>query len=165
MKRSLYSTATVRLRPTCRTDKAEEWSFRYDISPSFRYFAAMKISWVLILFILLLGSCYQPERNCEEFKTGTFTFTTEIDGEEKTTTFIRSGDIEIDFFEGKSDTSSVRWLNKCEYIVKKINPKSMAEEKSIHMKILSTEQNSYTFEYSIVGDSRKSRGTAIKIKP
>ena len=33
------------------------------------------------------------------------------------------------------------------------------------MKILSTEQNSYTFEYSIVGDSRKSRGTAIKIKP
>lgn len=117
------------------------------------------------MLILLLTACYQPERNCKQFKTGTFTFTTEINGEEKTTTFIREGDREIDFYEGKSDTSSVRWLNDCEYIVKKINPKSMAEEKSIHMKILSTDQNSYTFEYSIVGDSRKSRGTAIKIKP
>lgn len=125
----------------------------------------MRISWVIIVLMLLLTACYQPERNCRNFKTGTFTFTTEINGEEKTTTFVREGSIEIDFFEGKSDTSSVRWLNDCEYIVKKINPRSKAEEKSIHMKILSTEQNSYTFEYSIVGDSRKSRGTAIKIKP
>ncbi|MBT8205046.1 MAG: DNA topoisomerase IV [Eudoraea sp.] len=125
----------------------------------------MRMSCITIVLILLLTACYQPERNCKQFKTGTFTFTTEINGEEKTTTFIREGDREIDFYEGKSDTSSVRWLNDCEYIVKKINPKSMAEEKSIHMKILSTDQNSYTFEYSIVGDSRKSRGTAIKIKP
>ena len=125
----------------------------------------MRISRVFIVLMMLLTACYQPERNCMNFKTGTFTFTTEINGEEKTTTFVREGSIEIDFFEGKSDTSSLRWLNNCEYIVKKINPKSKAEEKSIHMKILSTEQNSYTFEYSIVGDSRKSRGTAIKIKP
>jgi len=118
------------------------------------------------LFVLgfCLASCYQPERNCKEFKTGTFSFTAMIDGEEQTTTFIRDEAIEIDYFEGKQDTSSIRWLNDCEYIVKKINPKSRAEEKSIHMKILSTEGNSYTFEYSIVGSSQKSRGTAIKIK-
>jgi hypothetical protein len=119
----------------------------------------------LCVIVLSLASCYQPERNCKEFKTGTFSFTAAIDGEEKTTTFIRDEAIEIDFYEGKQDTSSVRWLNDCEYIVKKINPKSRAEEKSIHMKILSTEGNSYTFEYSIVGSSQKSRGTAIKIKP
>ena len=118
-----------------------------------------------IVLILLLTACYQPERNCKQFKTGTFTFTAEIDGEEMTTTFMREGDSEISFFKGKSDTASVRWLNDCEYIVKNINPKSMAEEKSIHFKILSTDQNSYTFEYSFVGDSRKSRGTAIKINP
>lgn len=117
------------------------------------------------LLTLLLGACYQPERNCKAFKTGTFTFSAVIDGDEKTTTFVRDDSIEVDYFEGKQDTSSIRWLNDCEYIVKKINPKSRAEEKSIHMKILSTDGNSYTFEYSIVGSSQKSRGTAIKIKP
>ena len=118
----------------------------------------------LLVLSLILGSCYQPERNCKAFKTGTFTFTALIDGEEKTTTFVRDEAIEIDYFEGKQDTSSIRWLNDCEYIVKKINPKSRTEEKSIHMKILSTDGNSYTFEYSIVGSSQKSRGKAIKIK-
>lgn len=115
--------------------------------------------------LILLASCYQPERNCKDYKTGTFSFTTEIEGEEKTTTFVRNEGIQIEYFEGKSDTSSIRWLNDCEYIVKNLNPRSKAEEKSIHMKILSTDENSYTFEYSFVGESRKSRGTAIKINP
>ncbi len=106
-------------------------------------------------------SCYQPQRDCKAFKNGNFTFTTIIDGEEKTTTFVRNDTIEIDYFEGKIDTAAVRWINDCEYIVKKINPKNKAEEKSVHMKIISTTEDSYTFEYGIVGDSRKSRGTAV----
>ena len=85
-----------------------------------------------------------------------------INGEEKTTIFERSGELEIDYFEGKADSASIRWINDCEYIVKKLNPKNMAEEKPIHMKILSTTGNSYTFEYNIVGQSRKSKGVAIK---
>ncbi len=118
----------------------------------------------LLLLLLVVYSCYQPQRNCKTFKNGTFTFTSLIDEKEKTTTFIRKDDIEIDFFEKKADTSSIRWINDCEYIIKKMNPVNKAEEKSIHIKILSTTDNSYTFEYSIVGDSQKSKGTAIKIK-
>ena len=116
--------------------------------------------------LLLLGvcSCYQPQRNCKTFKNGRFTFTSRIDGEEKTTTFTRQDGVEIDYFENKSDTSSVRWINDCEYVVRKMNPVNKAEEKSIHFKILSTTDNSYTFEYSIIGNSRKSRGTAFKTK-
>lgn len=112
----------------------------------------------------MITSCYQPERNCKDFKNGTFTFTSSIDGEEQTTTFVRNEDLEVDYFEGKADSASIRWINDCEYIVKKLNPQSRAEEKSIHMKILSTTENSYTFEYNIVGESQKSRGTAIKKK-
>ena len=121
---------------------------------------------ILGLAILLIGvcSCYQPERNCTDFKNGEFSFTTEVSGENLTTTFIRNDSIELDYFQGKVDTSSVRWINDCEYIVKKLHPKSMAEEKSIHMKILSTTNNSYTFEYNVVGSAKKSRGTAIKIE-
>jgi len=87
-----------------------------------------------------------------------------INNEEKTTTFVRYDNIEIDFYEGKSDTSSVRWINDCEYIVKKLNPRNIAEEKSIHMKIQTTTDSSYTFEYGIVGETNKSLGTVLKIK-
>lgn len=123
----------------------------------------MKFRYLFVLILVLNLSCYQPERNCKAFKNGTFSFTTTINDVEKTTTFVRQDGVEIDFYEGKSDTSSVRWINDCEYIVKKLNPKNMAEEKSIHMKIQTTTDSSYTFEYGIVGTSRKSVGTAIKV--
>ena len=103
------------------------------------------------------------KRDCKSFRTGTFEFEAFIDGELLKTTFVRNDSIEIDYFEGKSDTASIRWINDCEYIVTKINPKNMEERKAIHMKILLTEKNTYTFEYSLVGQSKKERGTARKV--
>jgi len=123
----------------------------------------MKWPLLFVFFLIIMSSCYQPRRDCQAFKYGTFTFTTVINDEEKTTTFVRYENIEIDYYEGKSDTSSLRWINDCEYIVKKLNPRNKAEEKSIHMKIRSTTDSSYTFEYGIVGETNKSVGTAIKI--
>ena len=113
--------------------------------------------------LLFFGSCYQSERNCTEFKTGTFQFEALVGTEMLTTTFVRNDSIEIDYFQGKADTSSIRWINDCEYIVKKINPRNMAEEKAIHMKILSTDGPFYTFEFNVVGQDRKERGTARKV--
>lgn len=118
----------------------------------------------LLLFVFLCISCYEPERDCTHFKTGTFEFETLIGTEVVKTKFVRSDSIEIDYFRGKVDTSSVRWLNDCEFIVKHLNPKNMAEKKAVHMKILTTDGNKYTFEYSIVGENRKEKGTAIKIE-
>ncbi len=115
-----------------------------------------------LLLPLIFLACYAPERNCQAFRNGRFTFSSEIGGETITTTFVRNESIEIDYFEGKADTSSVRWINECEFVVKKLNPANSAEEKSIHMKILSTTQDSYIFEYQIMGASGKSTGTAYK---
>lgn len=112
--------------------------------------------------LFLMASCTTPERNCGYFKTGTFQFETLLNGNLVATTFVRNDTLEVDYYEGKADSSSVRWINDCEYIVKKINPKSMSEEKAIHMKILTTEGDFYTFEYSLVGESNKQRGTAQK---
>ena len=116
-----------------------------------------------LLLSFLIFSCYEPERNCQDFKTGTFEYEALIGKEVLSTTFTRNDTLEIDYFNGKSDSSSIRWINDCEYIVKKINPKNMAEEKAIHMKILTTKGNEYNFEYNIVGDTNKQRGTAKKI--
>lgn len=112
--------------------------------------------------LFLITSCYQPERNCSDFKNGEFSFSSIVDGKELKTTFTRTDNLEVDYFDGKIDSSSVRWINDCEYIVKNLNPNSKAQEKPIHMKILSTTDNSYTFEYSIVGEAIKQRGTVTK---
>ena len=113
--------------------------------------------------LLLLTSCFNTERNCKDFRTGTYEFESFINGELVTSRFIRNDSIEIEKFQGKTDTSSVRWINDCEYILKNINPEGMAEEKPIHMKILSTSKDGYTFEYGQVGSAKKARGKVKKV--
>lgn len=123
----------------------------------------MKKLLLLPLFSLVLASCYQPERDCAGFRTGSFEFESFLDGELQKSQFTRTDSIEIDIFRGNADTSSVRWLNDCEYILTNLNPETRAEEKPVHIKILTTDGNSYTFEYGLVGESQKQRGTAIKV--
>ena len=113
--------------------------------------------------LVFLASCYNHERNCTDFKTGKFEFKYEVDGVEKITTFIRTEDQEIDFYDGKIDTSSVRWINDCEYVIQKLNPKNREEQKAISMKILTTSKNSYTFEFGMVGSAQRQVGTVTKL--
>ena len=115
-----------------------------------------------LLLLTLLTSCYNQERNCKDFKTGKFTSETEIEGKKYTSTFERNDSIQIESYEGKIDTFKVRWTNDCEYIIQNMNPKNREEKKPVQMKILTTTNNSYTFEYSFVGDSKKQRGTVTK---
>ncbi|WP_026934466.1 hypothetical protein [Christiangramia echinicola] len=116
-----------------------------------------------LLSLFLISSCFNPERNCKDFKTGTYEFESFINGELVTSRFIRNDSIEIEKFMGNTDTSSVRWINECEYILKNMNPDGMAEEKAIHIKILSTTKNGYTFEYGQVGDAKKVKGKVQKV--
>lgn len=118
---------------------------------------------VCLFSAFLLASCYEVTRDCSHFKTGTFEFEALVGTEVSTTTFKRNDSIEIDYFRGKADTSYIRWINDCEYVVTKKNPKNQAERKAVHMKILSTDANSYTFEYNIVGQARKEKGVATKV--
>lgn len=117
----------------------------------------------VVMTAFVFTGCYERERNCADFKTGKFKFEYEIDGVKKTTLFERRENIEIESFEGDIDTSTVRWINDCEYILQKINPKNMQEKKAVHMKILSTTENSYNFEFNIVGDHNKQKGTVTKL--
>ncbi len=119
---------------------------------------------ILFLFILLFSSCQkQVECNPKDFKTGTFEFVREIKGKKQTSTFQRTDKLQIETYQGKTDTASVRWVNDYEFILQKLHPRSMAEEKAISMRILSTKGKTYTFEYAIVGESKKQIGTVTKI--
>ena len=115
----------------------------------------------LAFFII---SCYQSERHCKDFKTGSFYSEVTIDDVLYKSEFARSKDLQVETYNGKSDSAHVRWINDCEMVFKTIHPKNMAEHKDIHLKILTTTDSSYTFEYSYVGDTKKQKGMAYKIK-
>lgn len=118
---------------------------------------------IALLCLLLLASCYTTEHNCKDFKTGKFKFEHEIYGVKKVTYFERNDSIEVETFEGKTDTAIVKWISECEYVLRKKHPKNNAEKNSISMKILTTSKNSYTFEFGMVGVDTKQRGTVTKI--
>lgn len=118
---------------------------------------------ILLLIALFVTSCYTPERDCNHFKTGTFEFEAYLNGEIVQTRFERNDTLEVDYYQGKADSSAIRWINDCEYIAKKINPKNRNERKALHFKILKTDGEFYTFEYAIVGENKKQKGTAKKI--
>lgn len=118
---------------------------------------------LLGLLCCLCFSCYDYERNCERFQTGVFEFETVLGTEVVKTTFERRENFEVETYQGKIDTSSIRWVNDCEYILKSINPKSMQDQKPMHFKILETDGNTYKFQYNIAGDTNKQQGTARKV--
>lgn len=122
----------------------------------------MRFLYVLAICLMISG-CYEQERNCADFRTGSFEFEALSGTEVFKTTIIRNDTLEIDFFKGKSDTSSIRWINDCEYVITKLHPKNQAEKKAILIKILSTSENQYSFEFSEVGKTKSSKGFARRV--
>lgn len=118
---------------------------------------------IVLLIPFFLASCFQQERNVADFKTGKFEFVQEYDGKKWVTIFDRSDTLQIETFNAKTDSASVRWVSDTEFVLQKLHPKTMKERKAISMKIVSTSKTGYTFEYSFVGEERKQQGFATKI--
>lgn len=118
---------------------------------------------LFFLFIFILMSCNNHERNCNDFKTGKFEFVQVVNGKKEVSIFIRTDKIQIETYKKKTDTATVRWVNDCEFILQKLHPKNRKEQRAISIKILFTEKNSYTFEYSFVGSNEKQRGKVTKL--
>lgn len=111
---------------------------------------------------LFFSSCYSPERNCKDYKTGKFKFTYELNGIKKEGKFIRDNKFSVDYYEDKIDSASIRWYNDCEFVLQDLKSKI-----AIQYKIISTTDSSYTFQYkSAVKDPNKElivkTGIAIK---
>lgn len=117
----------------------------------------------LFLVLITVSACQKmPECNCTDFKTGTFEFVQTINGKQDTTRFVRTADEQIETYQGRTDTANVRWVNDCELIIQKKNPRNREEKKAISMKIVETKDNQYIMEYSFVGDVNKQLGTVTK---
>lgn len=111
-----------------------------------------------------LCGCYTIERNCDNFHEGTFKFQQIIGDQLQTSTFLRTENLEIEYFNATIDSASIRWINDCECVLTKLNPTSNQDKRPISIKIISTKGDEYVFEYALVGDQKnKQRGTIIKL--
>lgn len=116
-----------------------------------------------VLSLLILFSCYEPSRNCQDYKTGEFIFNYKIGDSLKQGRFVRDEKFSIDYYDSKIDSASIRWLNDCEFVLQDLKSKV-----GIHYKIIQTTDSSYTFEYknAVKDPNRKNNvkiGTAYKV--
>ena len=110
--------------------------------------------------ILFLATCLAARILCNTAQK-IFILTRQLE----TSRFVRNGTTEIEYYKAQVDTADIRWVNDCECILTKRNPTSNQDKRPIQIKILTTQKNTYTFEYSLVGDAKnKKRGTIKKIK-
>lgn len=119
----------------------------------------------LLLFVFAVSACFTPPKHCERFKTGTFQYQTIANGELIEAKIVRNDSLEIDYFDVNSpDTSQIRWVNDCEYILRKYKPKRSDEKVSFRMKIIETYKDRYTFVFSQIGDSKVKEFSATRIE-
>ena len=124
----------------------------------------LQINFFLVFFSALFFSCVIPEKNCSQFKIGEFNFESKTESGIYSSRSVRNDSIEIEFFGSSIDTSKITWVSECEYILRKLRPKTLSEEKAISVKIINTSEKGYLFEYSFVGDNEnRARGNAFKV--
>ena len=124
----------------------------------------LQINFFLVFFSALFFSCVIPEKNCSQFKIGEFNFESKTESGIYSSRSVRNDSIEIEFFGSSIDTSKITWVSECEYILRKLRPKTLSEEKAISVKIINTSEKGYLFEYSFVGDKEnRARGNAFKV--
>ena len=124
----------------------------------------LQINFFLVFFSALFFSCVIPEKNCSQFKVGEFNFESKTENGIYNSRSVRNDSIEIEFFGSTIDTSRITWVSDCEYLLRKLRPKTLSEEKAISVKIINTSEKGYLFEYSFVGDKEnRARGNAFKI--
>jgi len=116
----------------------------------------------ILLLIILTSSCYQVKRDCSNFKTGTFKWEQESGGKLLKTMFTRTKNLQIETYNGITDSSRIEWINDCEWRVIPINPKTNADSRAYLFRILNTTEDSYTFEFKQSGQKQTFQGTAIK---
>ncbi len=118
----------------------------------------------ILILAFLFTSCYNVERNCIDFKTGVFEFSTQVNDSLVTSTFTRTNEFEIELFNGIEDSSAIKWVNDCEFLLTKLNPRTNQERRPVRIKILRTYGDKYDFEFSQVNNPQKiSRGTVRRI--
>lgn len=123
-------------------------------------FTIMYRAFLILVFILV--SCNEaPESPRNNFRIGKYK--TILEDNAITSFAERNDSIQIETYDNKKDTFTIRWINNFEYILLKKNPKSKLDSTPFHVKITAVRKNSYDFRAFYKGSNFKQKGKAIKI--
>lgn len=123
---------------------------------------------LLLLALLAPFFTISPQNDCEKFKNGTFKISNpELDF---ACTITRNDSIQIETVEGTGEqfTYKVVWTNPCEYTLQMIKGRpervEFYKDNVLKVKIISTEDDNYTFEAKIDGIDFVATQTIYKVE-
>lgn len=120
------------------------------------------MKYIIALLLIIFSACKnEPNLTPKQLKTGTFE--TFIDDSDITSIAIRNGSIQIETFNKKKDTFSIKWKSLFEYSLFKTNPKNGLDSTEFIVKITGIHKNSYTFRAHYKGSNFKQNGEAVKV--
>jgi hypothetical protein len=123
-----------------------------------------------LLLLALLTSFFtiSAQNDCEKFKTGTFKMS---DPELNfACTITRNDSIQVEIVEGTGEQSTYKvvWTNPCEYTLQMIEGRpggvEFYKDKVLQVKIISTEEDNYTYEAKIDGIDFVATQTIYKVE-
>ncbi|AOW20001.1 hypothetical protein [Urechidicola croceus] len=123
----------------------------------------MKNIIILVIGVALLVSCKRDSKvNIENFRTGKF----EIPAGDKfeKTIFTRNDSLQIEIYEDRIDSLSIKWKNNFNYTLRMLNPITELDKEPINVKITGITSTSYDFEAIIGHSNYKQEGTVYKIE-
>lgn len=118
---------------------------------------------LIILFTLFALTGCQPKqlKDVDYYKTGVFK--TVLKDMNISSIAKRNDSIQIETFEGKSDTFSIKWKSDFEYILLKKSPKTALDSTPFHVKITKFDGDSYQFKAFYKDSNFKQEGTSQKL--
>ncbi len=115
----------------------------------------------IVLFFFFIYSCNNNRINILELREGTFETT--LASKDVKSIAIRTKSIQIETYNNKKDTFTIKWLNNFEYELLKIHPKSSLDSVPFIVKITKLSHNGYSFKAHYKGNKYIQKGNAIKL--
>ena len=114
------------------------------------------------LFICFLFSC-KTENYSKAYSFEEGSFKSYLENKKDSSRFYRVDNFQIETYKNNIDTFHIKWKNKFEFHLKKVNPKSKLDSTNFVVKITKIKNNAYDFEAGYENSNFKQKGSTYKL--
>lgn len=119
-----------------------------------------KITTYLIIVLLTIACNSKKNGKSYDFETGHFI--SYLEDKKDSSSFYRVDNLQIETYKNKTDTFEIKWKNKFEFHLKKVNPTSKLDSTNFKVKITKITNNAYEFEAGYENNNFKQKGSTFK---
>ena len=111
---------------------------------------------------MLIFAC-NSKKNAKSYDFETGHFTSYLENKKDSSSFYRVDNLQIETYKGTTDTFAIKWKNKFEFHLKKVNPKTKLDSTNFIVRITKIKNNAYDFEAGYENSNFKQKGSTFKI--